>query len=98
MTQASPWKWPFNAALYSLPQSTKFRIAQSVVLLFCGLIAPSCGLLAQSRVAPSRIDLSNFNQQIRSFLQSEVTAHVADIKSLSIMRTEHPSVLFHESP
>ena len=73
---------PLNATLSSFAQKIKFRNARPVVLLLCGLLAPNCSLLAQTQVAPSQIDVSDLNQQVRSFLQSQVTAHVADIKSL----------------
>src|SRR6202795_581011 len=82
MTQARSWGRPLNATLSSFAQKIKSRIAGPVVLLLCGLLALNCSLLAQTQVAPSQIDVSDLNQQIRSFLQSQVTAHVADIKSL----------------
>ena len=82
MTPPSSWRWPINAAVCSLPRSTKFRIARSVALLLCGLLNPNWTSFGQTQIAPSQIDLSEFNQQVRSFLQSEVTAHVADIKAL----------------
>src|ERR1700688_467216 len=82
MTQARSWGRPLNATLSSFAQKIKSRIAGPVVLLLCGLLAPNCSLLAQTQVAPSQIDVSDLNQQVRSFLQSEVTAHVADIKTL----------------
>src|ERR1700675_924956 len=82
MTQARSWGRPLTATLSSFAQKIKSRIAGPVVLLLCGLLAPNCSLLAQTQVAPSQIDVSDFNQQVRSFLQSEVTAHVADIKTL----------------
>jgi len=73
---------PLNATVSSFAQKIKFRIARPVVLLLCGLLAPNCSLLAQTRIAPSQIDVSDLNQQVRSFLQSQVTSHVADIKTL----------------
>ncbi|HWO35917.1 MAG TPA: hypothetical protein VNO32_44575, partial [Candidatus Acidoferrum sp.] len=82
MIQTGSWMPAPNATHSSFAQRTKFRIARPVVLLLCGLLAPNCSLLAQTRVAPSQIDVSDLNQQVRSFLQSQVTAHVADIKSL----------------
>jgi hypothetical protein len=82
MTRAGSWGRPLNATLSSFAQKIKFSIAGPVVLLLCGLLAPNCSLLAQTQIAPSQIDVSDLNQQIRSFLQSQVTAHVADIKSL----------------
>jgi hypothetical protein len=82
MIQTGSWRRPLNAIHSSFAQKTKFRIAGPVVLLLSGLLAPNCSLLAQTRVAPSQIDVSDLNQQVRSFLQSQVTAHVADIKTL----------------
>jgi hypothetical protein len=52
------------------------------VLILFGLLSPSCRSFAQSQAATSQIDVSDFNRQVRSFLQSEVTAHVADIRTL----------------
>src|SRR5260370_13117370 len=82
MTRAGSWMPPLNATLSSFEQKIKFRNARPVVLLLCGLLAPNCSLLAQTRIAPSQIDVSDLNQQVRSFLQSQVTSHVADIKTL----------------
>src|SRR5260221_3066083 len=82
MTRAGSWMPPLNATLSSFAQKIKFRNARPVVLLLCGLLAPNCSLLAQTQVAPSQIDVSDINQQVRSFLQSQVTWHVADIKTL----------------
>ena len=82
MTSARSWRCPIGAALYSLPQNTKFRVARSVALLLCGLLNPNWRSFAQTQISPSQIEVSDFNQQVRSFLQSEVAAHVADIKAL----------------
>jgi hypothetical protein len=82
MTRAGSCRRPLNATHSSFAQKTKFRIAWPVVLLLSGLLAPRCSLLAQTRVAPSQIDVSDLDQQVRSFLQSQVTAHVGDIKTL----------------
>jgi hypothetical protein len=80
--QAGSGRRPLNAAFSSLSQNTKFRIARSVVLLLCGLLGLTRSSFAQTRVAPSQIDASDLDRQVRGFLQSEVTAHVADIKTL----------------
>src|ERR1700719_2733634 len=82
MRQGSSWRRPRRPALHSLPQKTKLHIASRVLLMLCGLLGPSCGLLAQTQVAPSQIDASDLDRQVRTFLQSEVAAHVADIKTL----------------
>lgn len=73
---------PLITAFSSLSQSTKFRIARSVVLLLCGLLGLNCRSFAQTRVATAQIDASDLDRQVRGFLQAEVTAHVADIKTL----------------
>ena len=66
----------------SLLQKSKCHNARPVVLIFCGLLTSSCGSFAQTQAATSQIGVSDFNRQVRSFLQSEVTAHVVDIKTL----------------
>jgi hypothetical protein len=55
--------------------------ARTVFPLFA-LLAASCGSYAQAPAAVSQIEVYELNHQVRSFLQSEVTAHVADIKTL----------------
>jgi hypothetical protein len=82
MTYASSPLVPFRAAFSSTLQKTKFRIAPPVVLILCGSLSPSCSPVAKTPAAASQIDAGDFNQQVRSFLQTELTAHVADIKSL----------------
>ncbi len=51
-------------------------------LILAGLLCVSCDSLAQIPAGASQIQTSNLDQQIRDFLQREVTAHVADIKTL----------------
>lgn len=80
--QASSWRPPLGPPLHSRSQKTRFRITPLVVLILCGLLAPRCSLFAQAPGAPSQVDVSDLNQQVRTFLQSEVTAHIADIKTL----------------
>jgi hypothetical protein len=46
------------------------------------LFSLSCSSVARTQATASQIDAAGFNQQVRSFLQSEVTAHVVAIKSL----------------
>src|SRR3984957_11923409 len=82
MTCASLPLLAFRAAFSSTLQKTKFHIAPPVVLILCGLLNPSCSSVAKTPAAASQIDAADFNQQVRSFLQTELTAHVADIKSL----------------
>src|SRR5712671_4992332 len=51
-------------------------------LILAGLLCVGCDSLAQTPAGSSQIQSSDLDQQIRDFLQREVTAHVADIKSL----------------
>lgn len=71
-----------GAAFCSTLQKTEFHIAPPIILILCALFSPSCSSVAKSQAAASQIYAVDFNQQVRSFLQTEVTAHVADIKSL----------------
>ena len=82
MTHASLPLLAFKAAFSSTLQKTKFHIAPPVVLILCGLLSSSYDSVANTQAATSQIDAAEFNQQVRIFLQSEVTAHVEDIKSL----------------
>jgi hypothetical protein len=82
MTYASSPLLAFGAAFCSTLQKTKFRTAPPVVLILCGLLSLSCSSVAKTQAAVSHIDSADFDQQVRSFLQTELTAHVADIKSL----------------
>jgi hypothetical protein len=72
----------FRAAFSSTLQKTKSHIAPPVVLIFCGLLSLSCSSVAKTQAAASQIDAAEFNQQVRTFLRTEVTAHVVDIKNL----------------
>ena len=47
-------------------------------LILAGLLGVSCDSLAQTPADASQIQTSNLDQQIRDFLQREVTAHVSD--------------------
>jgi hypothetical protein len=69
-------------ALCSTLQKTKFDIAPPVILMLCGLLSSSYNSVAKNQAAATQIDAADFNQQVRSFLQTEMAAHVADIKSL----------------
>jgi hypothetical protein len=82
MTRANSSRRVLAAVFYSFLRKTRFRAARLVVLILCGLLGASCGTFAQNRTATSQVDVSDFNRQVRNFLQSEVTAHVADIKAL----------------
>src|ERR1700688_3178361 len=72
----------FRVAFSSTLQKAKFHIAPPGVLILCGLLSLICSSVAKTQAAVSHIDAADFDQQVRSFLQTELTAHVADIKSL----------------
>jgi hypothetical protein len=82
MRQASSWGRPPGPVLHSPRQKTRFHITLVVALILCGLLNPNWRSFAQTQFSPSQIEVSDFNQQVRSFLQSEVAAHVADIETL----------------
>ena len=60
----------------------KFRRAKILGLLLVGLLCASCDSFAQMQTTEPRIQTTELDQQIRDFLQKEVTAHVSDIKTL----------------
>jgi hypothetical protein len=60
----------------------KFRTAKILGLLLVGLFSASCNSFAQMQTAEPQIQTAELDRQIRDFLQREVTAHVADIKTL----------------
>jgi len=82
MTRANSSQQALGAAFCSSLRKAKFRAARLVVLILCGLLGAGCATFAQNRTATSQVDVSDFNRQVRNSLQSEVTAHVADIKAL----------------
>src|SRR6267154_866507 len=82
MTLANSSRRVLAAVFCSFLRKAKFRATRLVVLILCGLLGASCGTFAQNRTATSQVDVSDFNRQVRNFLQSEVTAHVTDIKVL----------------
>jgi hypothetical protein len=82
MRYASSPLLALRAAFCSTLQKTEFHIAPPIILILCASFSPSCSSVAKTQATASQIDAADFNQQVRSFLQSEVTAHVADIKSL----------------
>src|SRR5712692_10403505 len=51
-------------------------------VILAGLLCASCDSYAQARADEPQIQASEVDRQIRDFLQKEVTAHVADIKTL----------------
>jgi hypothetical protein len=82
MRYASSPLLALRAAFCSTLQKTEFHIAPPITLILCALFSPSCSSVAKTQATASQINAADFNQQVRSFLQSEVTVHVADIKSL----------------
>src|ERR1700745_1333047 len=70
------------AACCSCLRKNKSRIGFAVVLILCGLLSSDGDSFAQTRTVTSQIDVPDFNRQVPSFLESEMTAHVADIKTL----------------
>ena len=82
MTRANSSQQALGAAFCSSLRKAKFRAARLVVLILCGLLGAGYATFAQNRTATSQVDVSDFNRQVRNSLQSEVTAHVADIKAL----------------
>ncbi len=82
MREVGSSRRPFGSTLHSLPQKNKLRVTSPVFMILCGLLFPSCSLFAQTPVTSTQIESSDLDRQVRSFLQSEVAAHVADIKTL----------------
>jgi len=61
---------------------TRFLALALIGFIFDGVLGLSCVSFAQTQVVPSQIQTAILDHQIRDFLQREVTAHVADIKTL----------------
>jgi hypothetical protein len=69
-------------ATRSLSRKIRLCGAQQIALILGALLVASGSSFAQEPPAPSQIDVPDFNRQVRAFLQGQVTAHVADIKTL----------------
>ena len=82
MREAGSSRRPLGSTLHSLPQQNKLLVTPPVFMILCGLLFPSCSLVAQTPVTSTQIEASDLDRQVRSFLQTEVAAHVADIKTL----------------
>jgi hypothetical protein len=82
MTYAGSSLLALGSAFCSTSQKTKFHLALPVALMLWGLLSPSCSSAGKTQTAATQIDTADFNQQVRRFLQAEVTVHVGDIKSL----------------
>jgi len=63
-------------------RKTILHTVKMLGLLLAGLLFESCDSFAQMQADEPQIRTSELDQQIRAFLQAEVTAHVADIKTL----------------
>src|SRR6266849_3071378 len=63
-------------------QKTKRLVAGPIALTLATVLFVHCDSFAQTQTDGPQIQASALNQQIRDFLQKEVTAHVADIKTL----------------
>ena len=63
-------------------RKTKRLAAVPIVLTLAGYLCLNCDSLTQTLADASQIQTSNLDQEIRDFLQREVTAHVADITTL----------------
>jgi hypothetical protein len=64
-------------------EKVKSRTAGPLLLLLAGLLCTNGVAPAETSATVSQIDAADFDRQIRAFLQKEVTAHVADIKTLN---------------
>jgi hypothetical protein len=64
-----------------MPRS-KLLAVRSFAFLFAGFLSVNRDSFAQAKPDAPQIVTSELDQQIRTFLQREVTAHVADIKTL----------------
>src|SRR5215470_1235157 len=60
-----------------------FPMPRAVAVVFVALLAVPCTPSIEGRVADSQIAVADLDRQIRDFLAREVTAHVADIKTLN---------------
>src|SRR5690348_16111761 len=63
-------------------QKTMLHAVKALGLLLACLICAGCDSFAQTPPDKPQIQTLEVDQQIRDFLQKEVTAHVSDIKTL----------------
>jgi hypothetical protein len=63
-------------------RKTKPLVAGPLALTLVAVLFVPCDSLAQTQSDAPQIQTSALNQQIRDFLEREVTAHVADLRSL----------------
>ena len=64
-------------------QKGKLCVVRAAGVVLAGLLMVTCKLSAQTRAHAAQIEVADLNRQIRDFLEREVTAHVADIKTLN---------------
>jgi len=64
-------------------EKVKSRTAGPLLLLLAGLLCTNGVAPPETSATVSQIDAADFDRQIRAFVQKEVTAHVADIKTLN---------------
>src|SRR5580698_5601016 len=67
---------------YSIMSAAKFQIFSIVTLAASALLGVATPCRAQTAPNSSQIRTADLNKEIRDFLAREVTAHVADIKTL----------------
>src|SRR5258707_10915691 len=63
-------------------RKTTRLVAGPIALTLAAVLFVHCDSFAQAHAGAPQIQTSTLHQQIRDFLQREVTAHVADIKTL----------------
>jgi len=63
-------------------RTTKRLVVGPIALTLAAVLLVNCDSFAQMHADASQIQTSELDQQIRDFLQREVTAHVADITTL----------------
>jgi hypothetical protein len=63
-------------------QTTRLPAIRLIGVLLAGQLCLSCSSFAQAQPESQQIRTPDLDQQIRTFLQKEVAAHVADIKTL----------------
>jgi len=63
-------------------RTTKLAAARWMVLMLAGCLVACSNSVAQTQQNVSPIRISDLDRQIRDFLQTELTAHVSDIRTL----------------
>lgn len=60
----------------------RLALAQRIFLILSGFLILGCAASAQTLAGGSQVETAELKQQIQGFLEKEITAHVADIKTL----------------